>query len=110
MSGEIEDADELPREPDGAALEALNETVRTMFRGVTPEPAEVVTCRYTESPNKDFIIDRHPEHASIVLASPCSGHGFKFSIVTGKLAGELATTPAGAYESALWRERFRLAK
>ncbi|MGE3073465.1 MAG: N-methyl-L-tryptophan oxidase [Dehalococcoidia bacterium] len=103
------DPNDPPGKIDEAALTQLNETVATMFRGIRPEPADVVTCRYTESPDNDFLIDRHPKHASIVLASPCSGHGFKFSIATGKLAGELATTPAGSYESALWRERFQLA-
>ena len=43
-----------------------------------------------------------------VISSPCSGHGFKFAMVTGQLAVELATTPAGTYDSPLWRERFRL--
>ncbi len=46
----------------------------------------------------------------MVVASPWSGHGFKFSIVTGWLAVELATSSAGSYDSPLWRERFRLGK
>jgi sarcosine oxidase len=107
---EIDNPDETPREPDAAALAQLNHTVRTLFRGVRPEPAEVVTCRYTESPDHDFIIDRHPEFPKVVLASPCSGHGFKFSITSGELAAELATTEAGNDASVLWRERFGLAR
>ncbi|MGE0599315.1 MAG: N-methyl-L-tryptophan oxidase [Dehalococcoidia bacterium] len=107
MTDEI-DPDTPPGTVDTEALAGLNERVATMFRGIRPEPAEVVTCRYTESPDKDFIIDQHPEHSNIVLASPCSGHGFKFSVLTGKLAGELATAPAGDYQLPLWRERFRL--
>lgn len=108
MDDEIADVDAPPRAVDSGALAELNATIAKMFRGIRPEPSEVVVCRYTESPNNDFIIDRHPEHPNVVLASPCSGHGFKFSILTGKLAGELATTPAGNDESPLWRERFRL--
>ncbi len=110
MDDTIEDADEPSRGPDSQALETLNETIATMFRGIRPEPAEVVVCRYTQSPDNDFIVDRHPLHPNVVLASPCSGHGFKFSILTGKLAGELATTPVDNYESPLWRERFRLSR
>lgn len=106
----IEDPDEAPREPHPEALDQLSATVARLFRGIRPDPAEVVTCRYTETPDRDFIIDRHPEYPGIVLASPCSGHGFKFSILTGKLAAELAASPAGDYSSALWRERFALEK
>lgn len=108
METEIPDPDAPPGQPDQEALAQLNETVARMFRGIRPEPAEVITCRYTETPDRDFIIDRHTEHPSVVVASPCSGHGFKFSITSGELAAELATTPAGTYESPLWRERFRL--
>lgn len=104
----IEDPDEPLREPDRQALARLSETVARVFRGVRPEPAEVVTCRYTETPDRDFIIDRHPNHPAIVLASPCSGHGFKFSVLSGKLAGELALSPPGDHDPPLWNQRFGL--
>jgi sarcosine oxidase len=43
---------------------------------------------YTNTPDENFIIDRHPAHPAIVVASPCSGHGFKFSSAIGEeLAG-----------------------
>jgi sarcosine oxidase len=77
---------------------------------VKPEPAEVVTCRYTETADRDFIIDRHPEHPNMVLASPCSGHGFKFSILTGRLAEELSLGSAPAEELENWRSQFALEK
>ncbi len=108
LETEIADPDAPPEQPDQEALAQLNETVARIFRGIRPEPAEVITCKYTETPDRDFIIDRHTEHPSVVVASPCSGHGFKFSITSGELAAELATTPAGTYESALWRERFSI--
>lgn len=49
------------------------------------------TCMYTNTPDEDFIIDLHPHHPNIVVASPCSGHGFKFSSLTGKILAALAT-------------------
>jgi sarcosine oxidase len=48
-------------------------------------------CMYTNTPDEDFIIDLHPQYPNIVVASPCSGHGFKFSSFTGKLLAGLAT-------------------
>lgn len=46
-------------------------------------------CRYTNSPDEHFIVDRHPQHPNIVLLSACSGHGFKFSPVMGEIAADL---------------------
>ena len=36
-------------------------------------------CMYTNTPDEHFIIDYHPQYKNIVIGSPCSGHGFKFS-------------------------------
>jgi len=47
-------------------------------------------CMYTNTPDENFIIDHHPENKNIIIASPCSGHGFKFSSLTGKLLSEMA--------------------
>ena len=49
------------------------------------------TCLYTVAPDGDFIIDRLPGAASIVVASPCSGHGFKFAPAIGEILADLAT-------------------
>jgi hypothetical protein len=41
--------------------------------------AAAKTCRYTGTPDRDFVIDRLPGAPNIIVASPCSGHGFKFA-------------------------------
>jgi sarcosine oxidase len=48
------------------------------------------TCIYTRTPDEDFVIDRSPVDPRIVLASPCSGHGFKFASVIGEVLADLA--------------------
>ncbi len=48
------------------------------------------TCMYTNTPDGHFIIDRHPRHPNVILASPCSGHGFKFASVIGEVLADLA--------------------
>jgi sarcosine oxidase len=48
------------------------------------------TCLYTMTPDGDFILDRLPEFPQIVIASPCSGHGFKFAPVIGEILADLA--------------------
>jgi sarcosine oxidase len=49
------------------------------------------TCLYTETPDGDFLIDRVPDAPQIIVASPCSGHGFKFAPVIGEILADLAT-------------------
>lgn len=49
------------------------------------------TCMFTNTPDEHFIIDRHPEFPQVVLASPCSGHGYKFCSVVGEIVADLAT-------------------
>ncbi|MCW0001440.1 N-methyl-L-tryptophan oxidase [Pararhizobium sp. YC-54] len=48
------------------------------------------TCRYTMLPSEDFLIDLLPGNKRIVVASPCSGHGFKFTSVVGEILADLA--------------------
>ena len=48
------------------------------------------TCMYTRTPDEDFVIDRSSIDSRIVLASPCSGHGFKFASVIGEVLADLA--------------------
>ena len=65
---------------------------------------ETVTCRYTMTPDEDFVVDRHPADPRIVIGSPCSGHGFKFAVVVGRILADLAVAGATTYDIA----RFRL--
>jgi sarcosine oxidase len=46
---------------------------------------------FTNTPDEHFIIDHHPQHKQVVLASPCSGHGYKFCSVVGEILSDLAT-------------------
>ena len=64
------------------------------------------TCLYTMTPDGDFIIDRLPGAPQIVVASPCSGHGFKFAPAIGDILADLATTGATAQDIS----RFALAR
>jgi sarcosine oxidase len=49
------------------------------------------TCLYTLTPDGDFLIDRLPGSPQIMVASACSGHGFKFAPVIGEILADLAT-------------------
>jgi sarcosine oxidase len=64
------------------------------------------TCRYTMTPDGDFILDRLPGAPAIIVASPCSGHGFKFAPVIGEILADLVTRGATRHDIS----RFRLAR
>jgi sarcosine oxidase len=64
------------------------------------------TCLYTMTPDGDFIIDHLPGYPQIVVASPCSGHGFKFAPAIGEILADLATAGTTAHDIS----RFRIAR
>ena len=47
-------------------------------------------CMYTNTPDEHFIIDYHPQYRHIIIGSPCSEHGFKFSSLTGRILADMA--------------------
>jgi sarcosine oxidase len=47
-------------------------------------------CMYTNTPDRDFIIDKHPASERVLVASACSGHGFKFASAIGEALADLA--------------------
>jgi monomeric sarcosine oxidase len=96
--------DDPDRSIDIALLERLRIYAAELLPGLTGEIIEAVSCRYTMTPDEHFIIDRHPAHPQIVIASPCSGHGFKFGAVLGRVLADLALHSTTAYDIA----RFRL--
>jgi sarcosine oxidase len=55
-------------------------------------PYRATTCIYTRTPDGHFVLGLHPRHPQIVIASPCSGHGFKFASIFGEVIADLATT------------------
>lgn len=60
------------------------------------------TCMYTMTEDEHFIIDFHPSCKSILLLSPCSGHGFKFGTVIGEIAYELISQGTSRHDISLF--------
>ena len=100
------DPDDPDRAIDQPCLDRLRAYVANILPTLGDDIIETVTCRYTMTPDEHFIIDRHPTHPQMVIASPCSGHGFKFGIVMGRILADLAVRGATEYNI----ERFRLGR
>jgi glycine/D-amino acid oxidase-like deaminating enzyme len=82
--------DELTQEVSPEEIKAIKETT-AKYLDIDPVYNRSAVCMYTNTPDGHFIIDFHPEYRNIIVASPCSGHGFKFSSLTGKILSDMAT-------------------
>ncbi|MDO8680340.1 MAG: N-methyl-L-tryptophan oxidase [Acidobacteriota bacterium] len=71
----------------GAMRDALAPCIPLLSAG---NLVETVTCMYTLTPDHHFVIGPHPNHPQVVIASPCSGHGYKFATVVGEILADLA--------------------
>jgi len=78
--------------------------VRDRLRGLLPGAVKSVRCLYTTTPDSDFVIDRL--ESGTILASACSGHGFKHSAAVGEMLAEAATQPGRATPEAFRLGRF----
>jgi monomeric sarcosine oxidase len=74
--------------PEG--LRSLRNHVEFRFPGLKGAPVlETRVCQYEQTPDENFIIDRHPEAANAWLLGGGSGHGYKHSPAVGELTAQL---------------------
>lgn len=93
---------------DYTPTEAATQDVRDAIGDYIPSVKhgrlmEARICLYTETPDRHFILDHHPEHKHIVIGSGFSGHGFKFSTIIGKILSDLALDGATPHGISLYR-------
>uniref|UniRef100_A0A8C5WSD2 L-amino-acid oxidase n=1 Tax=Laticauda laticaudata TaxID=8630 RepID=A0A8C5WSD2_LATLA len=97
-----------PHQQDGVSppvpdLQRLQDFVTKYLPGLDPEPAVQEWCLYTNTPDRDFILDRHPHFENIVIGAGFSGHGFKFAPVVGKILCELSLGEQPTYDLSPFR-------
>jgi sarcosine oxidase len=82
-----------PDQVERAVRPADERPVRKFLTSHIPAAAgplhDAQTCIYTLSPDRHFVIDRHPDHANVIVAAGFSGHGFKFASVVGEILADL---------------------
>jgi sarcosine oxidase len=85
------DPNSVDRDVSPAEREEMYETyVRPFFPGLSGKCVRAETCLYTSAPDARFIIDFHPAIDNVIIASPCSGHGFKHSAAIGETLALMA--------------------
>jgi sarcosine oxidase len=94
------------RSMDGTDEAMLRTTLSVHMPAANGRLLDSQTCLYTMAPDGDFILDRLPGTPAILVASPCSGHGFKFAPVIGEILADIATTGTTRHDIS----RFRLTR
>ena len=104
---ETVDPDTADREPRARDEQVLREVAERYFPEAAGATMSLKACLFTNTPDGHFIIDRHPRHPQVILASPCSGHGFKFASVLGEVLADLAEREETRHNIDLFRlDRF----
>jgi len=88
--GDRSDDPELVVPPDPAAIEATRRFLCGQLAAPLGATLHAETCLYTNTPDEHFIIGPLPAEPRVVVGSVCSGHGFKFGPLIGRLLAELA--------------------
>jgi sarcosine oxidase len=101
-----DDPDERPG-PDPLAIERVRRFLSEQLAVRVVATLRSETCLYTNTPDEHFVLARLPGHPRVVVGSACSGHGFKFGPLVGRILAELALegrTTVAEFEAA--RETF----
>ena len=101
--GEIADPDSIRREVAPQEAEIMRRIVQPFLPALDGHLREAVVCMYTNTPDGHFLIDEHPLHPQVLIVSPCSGHGFKFSSAIGEIVSELITKGESRFDLGLFR-------
>jgi sarcosine oxidase len=87
--GEPTTPDTVRRDVGADEIAAMRTMLKRFLPGANGTHRRSAVCLYTNVGGGDFLIDTHPEHRQVLLASPCSGFGFKFASAIGELLAEL---------------------
>jgi sarcosine oxidase len=103
---ETVDAEHYERHVADTDVALIRRALKAHLPGADGRLNAATTCLYTMMPDGDFILDRLPECPNIIVAAPCSGHGFKFAPVIGEILADLAMADATTHDIS----RFSLAR
>jgi sarcosine oxidase len=105
-AGQTVSPDQIDREINAEETEAMRKIVRRFMPAADGPLRSSVVCLYTNTPDHHFLIDSHPRYPQILIASPCSGHGFKFSSALGSVLADLLTEGQTRFDLSLFRYRW----
>jgi sarcosine oxidase len=90
LAGSLFDPDTPSREPRPEDEEDFRQAIRKHIPDADGPLVAMKICMYTNSKDKNFIIDHLPGHPRVQIACGFSGHGFKFASVIGEVLADRA--------------------
>jgi sarcosine oxidase len=96
--GKAVDPDSVVRVTTPDEEEEVRDLLARFFPAANGELLGSSVCLYTNTPDHHFVIDRLPADPAVLVLSPCSGHGFKFSSVVGEVAADLVLRGDSAFD------------
>ncbi|HRK19972.1 MAG TPA: N-methyl-L-tryptophan oxidase [Hyphomicrobiaceae bacterium] len=78
------------RTPSPRQVAAIQDCLAKYLPDAGGPPLTLKGCMYTVTPDEHFILDALPGLPQVLVASPCSGHGFKFASAIGEIMADLA--------------------
>jgi sarcosine oxidase len=94
----VDDLNQRDQVIDPVGIAESVEYAQRWLPGADTSQVDSVRCLFTTTPDAHFILDRL---GPVVVCSPCSGHGFKFTPVIGQITAELAM--GGEQHQPAWR-------
>jgi sarcosine oxidase len=101
--GQTVTPDTVSRDISDYDIARVRSLVQTFIPDANPAPVGSAVCLYTNTPDGHFVIDSHPQHPAVLIASPCTGHGFKFAPLIGEIMAALAVGGRTSIDLSLFR-------
>jgi sarcosine oxidase len=89
-AGPIVDPDAADQHVDLDCERDVIARIRRRLPDLSDRVLHAQACLYTWTEDEAFVLDRLPEAPQIIACTGCSGHGFKFTTLLGKLCADLA--------------------
>ena len=90
LHGDVVDPDNVDRNISATDETTFRHCLEKYMPTANGDILAVKTCLYTNSPDENFIVDKHPLSKNVIFACGFSGHGFKFASVVGEILSDLA--------------------
>ncbi len=95
----------LDRRVRDAEVELMRESLAEHVPALAGRCVTADVCMYTNTPDEHFVIELHPDHPQVSIASPCSGHGYKFAPVIAEILADLAIDGATRHPIGMFASR-----
>jgi sarcosine oxidase len=90
----------IDREVHESEIEFMRAHLATYLPALNGPCLATQTCMYTNTPDLNFVIGRHPAYPRCFVAAGFSGHGFKFASVVGEILADFVADDATRYNLA----------